>query len=186
MKTAGFNVIDFHFYLQAQAGRRNPDGIHWSPAINRLMTHITLTHLALTLRGSTALPGTLHSHTLNRNIESTRSNGIKSKWNYSNLRDLYQVNSNPCLAVIIQEIFPGISVSQSKVFLTGGCCCEEGSRLSFRPGVEPRLGLGIVTNLPISECNPGNEKLYEENKIICGDNSLLKKKMSFLLQLEVG
>jgi len=90
MKTAGFNVIDFHFYLQAQAGRRNPDGIHWSPAINRLMTQITLTHLALTLRGSTALPGTLHSHTLNRNIESTRSNGIKSKWNYSNLRDLYQ------------------------------------------------------------------------------------------------
>ena len=95
MKTAGFNVIDFHFYLQAQTGRRNPDGIHWSPAINRLMTHITLTHLALTLRGSTALPGTLHSDTLNRNIESTRSNGIKRKWNYSNLRDLYQVNSNP-------------------------------------------------------------------------------------------
>lgn len=107
MKTAGFNVIDWHFYLQAQTQRRNPDGIHWSPEINRLMTHITLTHLALTLQGSTALPRTLESHTLNRHIESTRSKGIKKKENYSHLRDLFQVNSQPFCGVK-QEIFSGI------------------------------------------------------------------------------
>ena len=36
MKKARINVIDVSFDLQAQTMRRNRDGIHWSPASNRL------------------------------------------------------------------------------------------------------------------------------------------------------
>merc|ERR550517_1591380 len=59
MKKAKVNVIDVSFALQAQGIRRNRDGIHWSSASNRLMTHITLTHLTLTLPncGPHLLPG---------------------------------------------------------------------------------------------------------------------------------
>ena len=86
MKKAGFNVIDWHFYLQAQTQRRNCDGIHWSPAVNRLMTHLTLTHLTITLSGPGALPGRLkRSTTLNRQIQSR---GLKRKWRYKHLGEL--------------------------------------------------------------------------------------------------
>ena len=76
MKAARINVIDMHFALQAQTMRRNRDGIHWSPVSNRLclvcscggvdlqyscrlMTHISLTHLTLTMPqcGPHLLPG---------------------------------------------------------------------------------------------------------------------------------
>ena len=92
MKKAGFNVIDWHFYLQAQTQRRNCDGIHWSPAINRLMTHLTLTHLTVTLSGPWTLPGRLNSTTLNRHIQSAGKNGMKRKWRYKHLRGLCEVS----------------------------------------------------------------------------------------------
>jgi len=71
MKEARINVIDVNYALQAQTRRRNPDGIHWSSQCNRLMTHITLTHLTLTLPhfGPEDLPGRIKNASLTNLIQ---------------------------------------------------------------------------------------------------------------------
>jgi len=87
MKKAGFNIIDLSFALQAQTKRRNRDGIHWSPAENRLMTNIILTHLTLTLPslGPRALPGRMkESASLTRLIQSSRY--IKKKETFGKVK----------------------------------------------------------------------------------------------------
>ena len=77
MKKARLNVIDVSFALQAQTRRRNGDGIHWSPACNRLLTNITLTHLTLTLPGGHRLPGVMRNRSLNKLIGRARASSYR-------------------------------------------------------------------------------------------------------------
>jgi len=57
-------VIDIHYTLLSQTFYRNPDGIHWNPEANRMMTNKILTHLCLATNQN--LPGRNNSPALER------------------------------------------------------------------------------------------------------------------------
>jgi len=58
------NVIDLHHFLLPYIAKRNPDGIHWNPEANRMMTNKILTHLCLAMNQN--LPGRINSPALDR------------------------------------------------------------------------------------------------------------------------
>ena len=59
----GFDVVDVHFAFLLQTMRnRGPDGIHWNPEANRLISNMILSHYALSL--SRQLPNRSENLTL--------------------------------------------------------------------------------------------------------------------------
>ena len=76
MDNKDMNIIDLHFCMLSLCSRRNPDGIHWSKEINRLMTNKILTHICLHLLDASSLPGRCRSAALDIliNIARDKSN----------------------------------------------------------------------------------------------------------------
>ncbi|XP_064612830.1 PC-esterase domain-containing protein 1B-like [Liolophura sinensis] len=46
MTTAGFDVLDLHYYLRHHIHRRAEDGIHWDMTAHRRITNLLLTHIS--------------------------------------------------------------------------------------------------------------------------------------------
>lgn len=140
MTSAGFDVLDLHYYLRHHAHRRAEDGIHWDMTAHRRITNLLLTHIS-----------EAWGHAIPRNVDQYTS--VDTEFLAQTLAD-NEANNNSNIALEIAQR-PKAKARRRKGSKKKNSTAVNMMKIVNKRRNSPRMntGNGMVSNNPVRMVN---------------------------------